>query len=146
MNRYLINEDTFAILPLDNKYSIIYEKNKEIKIRKRPTTIINSNCLLYGSSIEGRLKRTEYSLGISYKPPIIICEKNNIIFFPTSSPRLKRCGWINLNSIKKVFKDSNKDTIIEFKNNKFVNLDVSYNIINNQILKATRLEYVLRQN
>ena len=29
MNRYLINEDTFAILPLDNKYSIIYEKNKE---------------------------------------------------------------------------------------------------------------------
>lgn len=146
MNKYLINEETYAILPFDKKYSIIYEKNNEIKIRKRPTTIISNNCLLYGSSIDGRFKSTEYSTGITYKPPILLNDKSNSIFFPTASPRLNRCGWINLNSIKKIFKDSNNGTKIEFINNKIVRLAVSFNIINNQILKASRLEYILRQN
>ena len=146
MNKYLINEETYAIIPFDSKYSIIYEKNNEIKIKKRPTTIISNNCLLYGSSIDGRYKSTEYSTGITYKPPILINEKNNSIFFPTASPRSNRCGWINLNSIKKTFKDSNNGTKIVFFNNKVVRLAISYNIINNQILKASRLECILRQN
>ena len=66
---------------------------------------------------------------------------NKLIYFPTSSPRLNNCSWISFKNIKKYINNNGKTTII-FDNNKILNLEISYGIIDNQILRATRLEAI----
>lgn len=83
-------------------------------------------------------------LGISHKAPIIVEESRGIIFFPTASPRLATCSWISLNNIKDYAK-YNKKTIIKFTCGKNVKFDLSYGIVDNQVLRATRLSVLLNE-
>ena len=62
--------------------------------------IIKRSCEYFGSSYNGRHEGTKKLIGISHKAPIIIEESKNLIYFPTSSPRLLDCVWIGLNNIK----------------------------------------------
>lgn len=142
MLNYRINSDTLAIFPtLDNK-SNVFEDEKEILIESSPNNIIKKNCKYFGSTFYMMLKKTELLTGDTYKAPILINYNDNIIFFPTSSPRKKTVIWINLFNIDKTYFDTkNNKTVIKFLNGKKINLDVSLNIINNQIFKATRLEH-----
>ena len=83
-------------------------------------------------------------VGITHKSPIIIEESREIIFFPTSSPRLNNCSWISLNNIKNFIKNNEKTKII-FDNQKEIIVDVSFGIMENQILRASLLESTLRK-
>lgn len=144
---YVINTDTLAILPYQNNSSIVYEKNQMVLVSKRPQSIIKSNCLRFGSSYKGRLTCTERLTGNTYKAPILIIDQDNVIFFPTVSPRLNNCSWISLNNIEKCYFDNKNNTSkIEFNNHQEVIFNVSINILNNQIYKASRLEYIIRKN
>ena len=62
-----------------------------------------------------------------------------MIFFPTASPRLERCSWISLNNISDYYKLYG-DTIIKFSCGKKIKLEISYGIIDNQVLRSSRLE------
>lgn len=104
---------------------------------------MEDSCEYFGSSLSGRQKGTENLIGVSYKAPIIIEESKNIIFFPTTSPRLKNCNWISLNNLERYYTKNNK-IVLEFKNKQKIMLNLSYGIIDNQILRASRLESVLR--
>ncbi len=143
MNLYEINEDTLAIIPVNNKQSKVIELEKEFIVEKTPNEIINDSCLFFGSSYTGRHEATKYLIGISYKSPIIIEESRNIIFFPTNSPRIFDCNWISLKNIVD-YKRYGDKTIIYFKNNKELILDISYGSLDNQILRAARLDSVTR--
>lgn len=147
MKEYMIKPETLAILPFGRKNSIVYENDEVYLINKRPNAIIRSNCMLHGSTFEGRLDGTKQLTGYSYKAPVLIEDKNNIIFFPTSSPRLKDCSWINIDLIDDCMYDSDeKVSIIKFNNNKMLKFNISRNILNNQILKATRFELKIKKN
>lgn len=144
---YKINERTLAIIPLGEKFSICYELDDYLIIRRRPNSIICRNCLNYGSSIQGRRNFTEVETGYTYKAPILVKEDKNLIFFPTISPRKKNCGWLNLNNIDSTNYDVQKKvTKVKFNSGLELEFDISLNIINNQILRATRLESKLRRN
>lgn len=67
-----------------------------------------------------------------------------MIFFPTNSPRLTDCTWISLNNIENYSKNNGKTEII-FKNGKVIEVDVSYGSLENQVLRSTRLESILRK-
>ena len=145
MKNYMINNNTLAILPLGDTYSIVYEDNVSKIVKTRPNNIINYNCKMHGSSLEGRLKGTENLTGYSYKAPVSI--NNDLLFFPTTSPRLKECSWINLYNIKTVNYDKfERTTQIVFNNNKYIDFRISKNILNNQILKASFLDAKLKRN
>ncbi len=139
---YTINKKTLAIIPISERSSKIYEEDNIIIVPKNSQKLIEENCAYYGSSYNGRKKGTVDLIGVTHKSPIVIEETTGIIFFPTSSPRLKTCGWISLNNISD-YKPDNKDTIIFFENDLKIKLPVSNKIINNQILRATRLESVM---
>ena len=138
MKNYMINNNTLAILPLGDTYSIVYEDNVSKIVKTRPNNIINYNCKMHGSSLEGRLKGTENLTGYSYKAPVSI--NNDLLFFPTTSPRLKECSWINL------YNKFERTTQIVFNNNKYIDFRISKNILNNQILKASFLDAKLKRN
>ena len=139
---YEINNSTLALIALDNKTKVI-EEEREFFIDKTPSNILEESCEYFGSSYLGRKIGTKNLIGITHKSPIIIEESREIIFFPTSSPRLNNCSWISLNNIKNFIKNNEKTKII-FDNQKEIIVDVSFGIMENQILRAS-LESTLRK-
>lgn len=106
--------------------------------------IIENSCEYFGSSYLGRHKGTENLTGINYKSPIIIEETKNIIFFPTISPREKDCSWLSLFYIKNYYNIERKTKVL-FDNNENYIFDISYGSFDNQYLRATKLESILRK-
>jgi competence protein ComK len=145
LDDYEINVDTLAVIPINNEVSKVYEKEEEYYVRKSSNKIIDSNCRYYGSSYKGRCEGTKYLTGIKSKFPVIIEESRNMIFFPTGSSRNDKNCWISLNNILSYNKDNN-GTLITFKNNKNIPIDISFYSLDNQYYRATMLKSKLNDN
>ena len=143
MKKYEINEKTLALKPKDEK-TLVLEEGNTFVVDMPPNKIMEESCNYYGSSLEGRQEGAAKLLNISYKIPIIVEDVNNIIFFPTASPRKKGCVWVSLNNIRDYYQNS-KGIVIVFKNGKQLKIKESYYVIDNQILKATRLGSVIQE-
>lgn len=141
-NNYRINTRTLAIIPISKKKSKVYEQDEVFIVNKSANKIIAENCTYYGSSYQGRKKATMELIGVTHKPPILIEEFNNLVFFPTASPRLTDCGWISLYNYES-YKPYDENSIICFRNNLKLQVNVSNKIIDNQVLRATRLESIM---
>jgi competence protein ComK len=144
MISYEINRNTMALIPIDDNHTKIIERNNIFIININIMEIIESSCEYFGSSYVGRKEGTKYLTGITHKSPIIIEESNKLIYFPTESPRLSSCSWIGFNNIKDYINNNGKGTII-FDNNKILDLDISYGSLDNQILRSSKLESILRK-
>lgn len=143
---YEINSSTLAIIPVSEKVSRVMEEENVYLVNKSTTKIIDDSCKFFGSSYLGRFEGSKRLLGSKiYKAPIIIEESNEIIYFPTGSSRDMNCTWISLKKIKKYEKNEYITTVI-FKNETTLELDISYESLSNQILRASRLESILRQH
>lgn len=140
---YEITYDTELIIPIDDKCSKVIENGEEYIIEKNSLKILEHSCEYFGSSLEGRKEGTKKILGITHKSPIIIEESRKIIFFPTNSPDRKDCSWINLEKIDKYYRTDKKTSSILFKCGKKVDFNISYGSLTNQILRATRLKFIL---
>jgi len=143
MKTYEINKQTLAIIPIGEDLSTVIEENDILNITKPIQEIIEDSCVYFGSSYNGRLEGSKKMLGFNYKTPIVVEESNEIIFFPTTSPRNNDCHWISLNHIKEI-KKTTKETKILFKSGQEINLNVSYNSLENQLFRATRLQAIVR--
>lgn len=144
MDIYEINKNTLAIIPISYNKSKVIEKDNEFVVDMEPINIIKYSCEYFGSSYLGRKEGTKKLTGITHKSPIIIEESNNLIYFPTESPRLNSCSWIGFNNIKKYINNNGKATII-FDNDKVLDLNISYNSLDNQVLRSSKLESILRK-
>lgn len=144
MKEYEINNGTLAIVPTEDGKTKVYEIDDEFIVDKRVYQVMEESCQYFGSSLIGRQTGSKNILGSSYKVPVVIDESRDIIFFPTSSPLLDSCYWIGLKDIKEIIKKDRK-TIIVFDNNKEIEVDIPYLSIQNQIMRATRLNMVLKK-
>ena len=145
MKNYIISNNTLAIVPYLLHFSLVYEVDRIRIIRKKPINIISFNCRLHGSSYEGRIDGTYNLIGSYYKAPIII--DDNIVLFPTTSPRLRKCSWINSDNVINInYNNVNKCSVINFINDKNILFNTSYNILNNQLLKSTLLSAKIIKN
>lgn len=143
MENYEINQDTLAIIPKNKKTCIVYEKDNEYIIDNSALKVMENSCEYFGSTLSGRQKGATSLINITHKVPVIVEESNEIIFFPTSSPRLDECGWISLNNIKGINR-TNNGCKINFKEGKEININASYGSINNQILRSSLLHLELK--
>lgn len=101
--------------------------------------ILDASCIYYGSSFKGRIKGSQGLLNKMYKLPIVISEKNNILFFPI---KLKdESWWINFNLVDN-FSNYQNGIMVFFKNGSKINIPISYTIFNNQMLKSSRLWFI----
>ncbi len=98
MKNYIINDQTIAILKHDQETIIYNVENKKV-INKHIKSILENNCLLHGSSMEGRIKSAKKILNIKYKVPILISEAENIILLQIDCLRNKECLFIVANKI-----------------------------------------------
>ncbi len=143
MSSYEISSETLAIIPIENFCSKVIERDCTKIIQKTPMQIIQDSCHYFGSSYLGRAKGTQKLIGVSHKAPIIIEESREIIFFPTTSPRLYECCWVSLKNIDKYNKYEQNSSVL-FNSGYSLKLNMSYGSLENQVLRATRLESVLR--
>jgi len=143
MENYQINDETLAILPIDKTTSRVYEIGTSFEVNENTTKIMEESCRYFGSSLDGRRKGTECLIGVSYKAPIIVEETQGLIFFPTASPRYQYSSWIGLKYIKRYYRRDD-GIVIEFQDDSQLVFDLSYGVMDNQILRATRLESALR--
>lgn len=144
IDNYEISKNTFAIIPIDSNKSEVIEDNGCFIINRNSTKIVDDSCKYFGSSLSGRHEGTKNLIGVNYKSPIIIEETAEIIFFPTNSPRITECTWISLNNLEE-YKKNNGKTMLLFRNGKTIDVDVSFNSLENQVLRSTRLEAMLRK-
>ena len=140
---YEITYDTQAIIPIDENTTKALENDDEYIIDNNIVSVLEHSCEYFGSSYEGRKEGTKKLLGITHKAPIIVEESRKIIFFPTSSPDKLDCIWINLEKIDKYYKVDKKKSAIKFKNGNIMELNISYGSLQNQILRSSRLKFVL---
>lgn len=138
MHDYEISSETLALIDCGNKTKV-YEKENVFYVDQSPNRIMEKSCEYFGSSLSGRQKGTISLIGVSHKSPIIVEEEGLLIFFPTTSPRLKKCSWISTKDIKKYYKNKGK-VDIEYSNGQVISLEISYGIIDNQILRSALLE------
>mgnify|MGYP004506512149 FL=1 len=144
MNCYEINKDTIALIPIDDFNTKVIEKNSRFIVNMNTMKIIERSCEYFGSSYLGRHEGTKSLIGVSHKSPIIIEESRNMIYFPSTSPRLSDCIWFSLNHITD-YKDLNGKSIVYFENGESVEIDISIGSFDNQYLRATKLESILRK-
>ena len=145
MKDYEINDETLAIVPGGDLWdSVVVEDDYNYEVKMRPLDIVDYSCKYFGSSYEGRKMGSSEILKSSYKLPVVVEDTKNLIFFPTASPIDTDCSWISLKNIKDYKKLTNTKTEIEFKNGKILIVDVSFNSFNNQVMRASRLESIIR--
>lgn len=142
---YIINTDTLALVPITKKKTKVYENNGVYVINKNARRIIEDNCIFFGSSYEGRKRSATTCLGIKQKSPILIEESNDLIFFPTASPRVHECAWIAVNHVENFECCDECESKINFENNSTLRVKASPTTIENQILRATRLESIVHR-
>ena len=142
--KYEINEGTLAIMPLDTNTSKVLEDEVEYVIEENPYQIMEESCKYFGSSYRGRKEGAKSILGDGYKVPILVEDGRNIIFFPTVSPTDKHCIWLASSKIKSIDSIDELSSRIIFDNNQEIEVPVSYRSLQNQLLRATRLESVVR--
>ena len=140
---YIINEKTNCLLNTNNGLEVIEFKEKIIVNNKLPLDIISESCLYYGCTLQGRIKGTKKLIGSNYKAPIIISEYNNIIAFPTTSPKNPNCSWIIIGNLESYIKINNESVLVKFKNSQEIIIKMKYYIFNKQVLRASRLLSIL---
>jgi competence protein ComK len=141
---YEVNRGTLVIFPTEQGKSKVIEKDNEYIVDQKPYCVMEHSCSYFGSSLNGRLSGSKNMLGTIYKAPILVEESNNIIFFPTNSPKSSENIWISLNNIEKYEKKDNK-TVIYFNNHKQIEIDIPYFSIDNQILRSAMLESMIKK-
>lgn len=143
---YEVNKGTLAIVPNEDKGSLVLEDEERYIINNTPFEIMEESCKYFGSTYEGRKKGAKEILGAEYKVPIIVEDSNNLIIFPTTSPDASDCVWISLQRVKKIEKIDKITTKIIFDNNKEIIVPSSYRTIENQLSRASRLDLILRNH
>lgn len=143
LRKYDIGSNTLLLYAISKDETIVYECDDDLNVKEKSSKIIDNSCKFFGSSLAGRQEGTKDLIGVSIKSPIIIEETKEIIFFPTNSPRSDICSWVSYNNLLKYERIDASNTRLYFVNNRKLDLDVSYNIIDNQVTRCIKLERVL---
>lgn len=146
MKNYCISNKTLLVVPKGKSKSTIIEKLKNYDVDNNTLQVMEDSCSYFGSNYYTRLHNTYQVMKSKYKVPIIVEEKNNIVFFPTNSPNNPNNVWICYNNVKEYLPYLNgKQVKVRFNNSFELILDVSYYSFNQQFLKSAKLHSKINQ-
>lgn len=144
MKEYEVNDETMVVIGINDNSSKVYENSREYKLSSSSYEVMDYSCQYFGSSYLGRVDGSKKMLGANYKLPIIVEESSEMIFFPSSSPEKNDCIWIALKWFKSVEQIGNY-TYITLKNGKKIKTTSSKKSIENQVMRASRLNLILNE-
>lgn len=142
MEKYEINEETAAVVGVNDNLCKVIEKNKDYFIGDNSYSVMEYSCEYFGSTYSGRTIGSRKMLKANYKVPIIVEETKDIIFFPLSEVDNPKCVWISLKWFDRV-EEEYGNTYIYLKNGKKIVTKVSAYSIENQVLRSAKLNLIL---
>src|SRR5690625_6254899 len=89
--------------------TFVLEETRDYTVYTTPTKVIDEACKFFGSSLQGRLEGTKDISKITHKAPISIDPSSGMYFFPTASPKNKKCSWISHSHIQFIRPVKQKD-------------------------------------
>ncbi len=140
---YEINTKTCALIAKGENKTEIIEGSKTFIINKKPLEILKESCEYFGSTYEGRIKGTKTLLGMCYKLPIAVEGSKELIFFPTMSANKLNCSWLAVKNIQD-YRANDEQVFVKFNGNQIKQLNISYESLENQIFRSTKLMLVMR--
>lgn len=138
LNNYEVCSNTVMVKTIGPKLSEVLTYDETIKVPCSSKKIIDSNCRIFGSSLNGRIESSKYWLGCDYKLPIIIDEIRNLVFFPTRSIDSSENIWFSYNTIED-YKEVKNGIELTLKNDKKIIINESFNVFENQYIRASKL-------
>lgn len=132
---YIINENTLFLTGIDSKSTRIVESDREFLVPFSIHSILDKNCLYFGSSYQGRWDASKYLLNREYKLPILVKQEGFYIFMPIKSVFRCDCVWISFNQIQN-YREENGKIYIEFKDYGEVDFDISIKSLESLISKS----------
>jgi len=140
---YIINSETLILLPLENEKTKVFEVDNVLVVNDSVENIVKNSCYYFGSSLKGRQDGTKNMLNCRIKVPIVVEDSKKMIFFPTHSHTNAENVWVSFNNLLKYTKYDKGTTIFHFKNNNEINVKVTYNVVDNQIIRCIKLDSIL---
>ncbi|MGG0658071.1 competence protein ComK [Rummeliibacillus pycnus] len=144
---YTIHENTMAFLPSYDGVGSYKTDILEVDALKEsllsPIELVDKNLRYFGSSLKGASEGTRYILGEVNMYPVIMNHKQQLVWFPTKSPKKNDCVWLALNHIKNYKKNNNQSTEIIFTNDSSLNIQLSYSSFEKRINRASMLKFRL---
>ena len=140
MQNFIISDNTIALIK-SGKKTIIIDVNNIKVINKSIKNIISINCLINGSTIEGRKSATKKLLNINYKVPIYI--KSNIVLLQLNSIRNKNNMYLCLNKIFS-YKYINNKLYLKCMNNYIFIVNISKYNFEKLIINGLKINNVLK--
>lgn len=141
MEKYIINNKTIALLKINQK-TIIFNVDNVLVFNKHILSILEENCIYYGSSLKGRINSSKKLLNEEYKIPLLVDDINNIILIQINSPRKKYCLYLVAN---KVINYLENDNLLEIKciNNTIFKVKITKNNFEKMLLKSFKINNIL---
>lgn len=129
-------------LQYDGNKTVLRFHNEYVFFDGRPTDYLAKECLLRGSSMEGRIASFKYLTDTRQKPAVLVSELTNHIYFPSESPKRSTCLWLLYNDIVRVDKIDYANSLVTFVNSDKIVAGVNKRVIDKQI---KRCELFLRK-
>ena len=143
MNNYEINRETLLLIPIKGSKTKVIEVDNTFIVDCSTQAIIKKSCLFFGSSYEGRREAIKNLIGVMEKVPILVEESRNIIFFPMTSSIKRSYIWISYQNLLNYTKFNEFSTVLYFRENCKIKLDVKYKLLDNQIVRCLKLDAIL---
>ena len=146
-HHYIINENTNIILPAKqiNYDSIVLEGDHVYPVRQTPLEIVKHTTKSNGLHFESRKKSCDMYFDYAYKLPILLSDVMFLIAFPTRGIDHFDCIWIIERNVREITKQGDV-SVITFKNNQSVTVDIRLSILKNQYKKARELNNLAFMN
>lgn len=139
-----LTNETRALVPVFNEYgeaeTLVYQADGVERMKGSPLYLLETACLYYGSSIQGRIEAARNVLGPHRKTPVIMDWYANAVFFPTIAKESPDCAWINFSHVDDA-KKHDRGTRIRFRTGETLDVPVSYHTIYRQKQRSIELSY-----
>lgn len=139
-----LTNETRALIPVFNEYgeaeTLVYQSDGVRRLKGSPLHLLESACLYYGSSIQGRIEAARDVLGPHRKTPVIMDWHADAVFFPTIAKESPDCAWINFSQVYDAEK-SGKGSRIIFHTGESVEVPVSNHTVYKQKQRSIELSY-----
>lgn len=143
-----LTNETRALLPVFNEYgdpeTLVYQPEGIVRVSGSPIHVLESACLYYGSSIQGRIEAARHVLGPHRKTPVVMDWHADAVFFPTIAKESPDCAWINFQHVTSIKRDATK-TRIQFLTGESVLVDVSDHTVQRQKQRSIELSYAFQK-
>ena len=139
-----LTKETRALIPVFNEYgeaeTLVYQSDGVKRLKGSPLHLLETACLYYGSSMQGRIEAARNVLGPHRKTPVIMDWHADTVFFPTIAKESPDCAWINFSQVYDA-KSCDKGTRIHFHSGETIDVTVSYHTIYRQKQRSIELSY-----